>query len=500
MKKKIYMSFFILVIAVICCVFPAAAEETHFTCDSDPSMLTGKTYDTLYLDVEGCGEKIILNNVKVKNTLIYNGGLDEKDHHIELRNGTEIWYMDLICAPSHQCHLLVDGNENANHIPLYALFAVPYGDEKGKIFVEGVPENHRYYNRIQTIHLWTNYFSDMEGLDGYAGLSLENLYIEKIFSNNFAHGSLIPSISFEKNSLVSFMFDYSPSMRLFSTSLFEENERPVIRTYAAEIDGVTKELSLDHVQIKIAHILGNNNKNSVFKLKTGYEKLHSNQMIPMMNLFLFGANLDFSGYNTPNKNRMDLVRLIVVEQPEDYDVNKEKDELFFTKYVRDSYYKQANFDTHTLKGYESLDVDSFCAFEEEGCGPTEYEKIMDLTSLNEWHKQNGAVRIFSKLSEKYAVNNPESTTHWQPYIDLSYVNVGKIICAKSISDEVSPLEMIHFVTESYTTMHKEPIRYVMTDGLTESLAEEPVYGGFEPLPGCHEYLYDPKTGVTYILD
>ena len=151
----------------------------------------------------------------------------------------------MLFRSSHQCHLLVDGNENANHMPLYALFAVPYGDEKGKIFIEGVPENYRYYNRIQTIHLWTNYFSDMEGLEGYAGLSLENLYIEKIFSNNFDHGSLIPSISFEKSSLVSFMFDYSPSMRLFSTSLFEGNERPVIRTYTAEIDGVTKELSLD---------------------------------------------------------------------------------------------------------------------------------------------------------------------------------------------------------------------------------------------------------------
>ena len=500
MKKLLFTHIFVLLMSVFLCMFPAAAEEVHYTCDSDPSMLIGKTYDTLYLDVEGCGEKIVLNHVKVTDTLVYNGGQDEKDHHIELRNGTEIWYMDMVCASSHQCHLLVDGNENANHIPLYALFAVPYGDEKGKIFVEGAPEDHRYYNRIQTIHLWSNYFTDMKDLEGYAGLSLENLYVEKIFSRNFAHGSLVPSISFEKNCLVSFMFDYSQSMRLFSTSLFEGNERPVIRAYAAEIEGGTKELSLDHVQIKIAHILGNNDKNSVFKLKTGYEKLHCNQMIPMMNLFLFGANLDFSGYNAPEKNRMDLVRLIVVEQPEDYYVNKEKGELFFTKYVRDTYYKQADLDTHTLTGYESLDIDSFCAFEGEGCGPTEYERILDLTNLNEWHKQNGAARIFSKLSEKYAVNNPESSIHWQPYINLSYVNVGKIICAKSIADDVLPLEMIHFVTNSYTTMRSEPIRYVMTDGLTESLAEEPVYGGFEPLPGCHDYLYDPKTGVTYVLD
>ena len=100
MKKKIYTPFLVLLLAVICSVFPASAEEAHYTCDSDPSMLTGKTYDTLYLDVEGCGEKIVLNNVKVKDTLIYNGGMDEKDHYIELRHGTDIWFMDLICASS----------------------------------------------------------------------------------------------------------------------------------------------------------------------------------------------------------------------------------------------------------------------------------------------------------------------------------------------------------------------------------------------------------------
>ena len=499
MKKQICTLSFVLLIAVICCVFPAFAEEVHFTCDSDPSMLTGKTYDTLYLDVEGCGEKIVLNNVKVTDTLIYNGGLDEKDHHIELRHGTNIWNMDLICAPTHQCHLLVDGKDNENHTPLYALFAAPYGEDKGKIFVEGTPDVHRFHNRIQTIHFWTNYVSDMKGLEGYAGLELENLFIEKILSRNFDNGTQKPSISFGKKILVSFLFDYSPALRLFSNELFEGNEMPVVRTYETEIDGTVKELSLDHVQIKIAHVLGNNNKDSIFRLKTGYEKLHSSRMIPMMNLFLFGANLDFSGYNSPDKNRMDLVRLIVVEQPEDYYIDSEK-ELFFTKYVRDTYYKHADFNTHTLSGYESLDFDSFCAFEKEGCGPTKYEQLLDMTSLNEWQKQNGAARIFSKLSEKYAVNNPESTIHWQPYVNLSYVNVGKIICAESIADEITPLEMIHFVTVSYTTMHNEPVRYVMTEGLTESLAEEPVYGGFEPLPGCHDYLYDPESGVTYVLD
>ena len=498
MKKRVYILVLILVFASVCFAIPAAAEETHYTCNSDPSMLNDKTYDRLYLDVEGCGEKVVLNNVKVKDTLVYNGGSDEKDHRIELRGGTEIWYMDLVCAPTHLCHLLVDGKGNKNHIPLYALFAVPYGDEKGRIVVEGASESYRYYNRIQTIHLWTNYFDDMKGPEGYAGLSLENLYVEKIFSKNFDSGTLKPSIAFGKNSLVSFLFDQSPSLRLYSTELFEGNEKPVVRTYETEINGTAKELSIDHVQIKIAHVLGNNNKDSVFRLKTGYEKLHSSRMIPVMNLFLFGANFDFSGYNAPDKNRMDVVRLIVTEQPEEYGVDN--GELFFTKYVRDLYYKQADFETQTITGYESLDFDSFCAFEEEGCGPTEYEQLLDMTNLNEWSRQNGAARIFSRLSEKYAVNHPDSAVHWRPHIDLSYVNVGKIICAGSIADEVPPLEMIRFVTDSYNTMHAEPVRYVMQEGLTASLAEEPVYGGFEPLPGCHDYLYDPVSGVTYVLD
>ena len=239
------------------------------------------------------------------------------------------------------------------------------------------------------------------------------------------------------------------------------------------------ELSIDYAQIYIAHFLGNNNKDSKLKLKVGYEK-HFNTYNPsIVNLFLFGSNMDISGYFAPDKNNKNVRRVIITEQPQDYTVKASP--ALMTEFLEK--YGETFFERLKLRS-----------------PMTKYEEYLDI--LQEKY-QFPAVSLFSELSEKYARNYPDSDTNWMPHFNLSYANIGKAICAESITQKSSASSMFTFATDSYMTLHDQPMRYVMPNGLTASLAADPIFGGMDSydwLPGCHTYAFDPRTGRLVVID
>lgn len=501
---KRFTTFIFVMIAALCCAMSVVAADEHFTCGSDPAMLTNKKYDNLYLDVEGCGEDIELKKVTVKGNLVYNGGKDLSDHHITLTKST-VQNFFMPCESTHSCYLEVN-DVNPTARGLKNLIVQPTGNEKGKVFINGVPDpafgTMPVIQRLNFIVdnitdeyenvLCNGFYSykptkvsipaDLPGnlsSGGVVEIELSNITVEQFSVVNKSQ-STVTSVSMNQDVTVSIMSAFTPSLKLYAYEKNDSYDRtPIIQTFISEVDGSEMDLSIDYTQIYIAHFLGNNNKNSKLKLKVGYEK-HFNTYNPsIVNLFLFGANMDISGYFAPERDVKNVRRVIITEQPQDYTVNTST--ALMTEFLEK--YGETYFNSYSRPAV-----------------PNQYEKNLDMN----WDGyQAPAVSLFSELSEKYARNYPDSDTNWMPHFNLSYANIGKAICAESITEKTPALSMFTFATDSYMTLHDQPMRYVMPNGLTASLAEDPTYAGMDSvdwLPGCHTYTYDPRTGRIIAID
>ncbi len=495
---KHFTTFILILIAALCCAMSVAAADEHFTCGSDPAMLSNKEYDNLYLDVEGCGEDVVLEKVTVTGNLVYNGGKDMSDHHLTIKKSS-IQNFFMPCESSHSCSLNIK-NKSLFSSGIYNLIVMPSGNEKGKIYINGsygelarmnfvtdkITDDYSdiLYNGFETFEPTKVFIPaglpDNLSSRGVVEIELNNINVEQFSVVNKSQ-SAVASVSMNQNVTIDIMSAFTPSLKLYSYERKDGTDKlPKIQAFIGVTDGAEMELSMDFVQIYIAHFLGNNNSGSKLKLKVGYEK-HINSYAPsIVNLFLFGSNMDILGYFSPKRDLKNVRRIIITEQPQDYHLNASMALMteFLEKYG-DTYFKH----------YKS------------SAPISRYEGYLDMITWSKY--QFSAVSLFSELSEKYARNYPDSSTNWRPHINLSYANIGKAICAQSIAEKISAISMFTFVTDSYMTLHGQPARYVMQDGLTASLAEDPIYGGMDSidwLPGCHTYAYDPRTGRIVAID
>lgn len=487
----------LVLLAVLTCCTAVFAEDTHYTCSSEVSDFDGKTFENLYLDVEGCGASLEFADLTVTGNLIYDGGRDTEDHYITFtRPSIESMYAP--CEPTHECHFIFNPKDhdvvNEYVYVVNEMTLLPSGNEKGKIFVKGNGEQkpvkeldgHVYSNteifmtEIKRLNfiigewnadvvnslLHTENVPDMPSYTSAEGdieIDLGSITVEEMSVVN-TNQKAVSSLSLRNMAKVNLLAAYTPSLKIYEPEKTEQYQ-PGVFTLVSALSGNSLDLSIDHAWVEVAHILGGNNSSSVLKLKSGFEKMHSNDFEVITNLFLFGANMEFSGYNAPDRDTMTLRRLVITEQPSDYQLDASPSILndFLDKYG-----------------------DSYMAYEKY-LDPNDYEELLD----QNWVFQRRSVRLISELSQKYAINYPGSETHWKPNVKLSYVNVGKAVCAQSIADEVPALSMFQLNTDSYMYMKKDVMRYVMPEGLTKSLADYPrIYTGFEPLPGCHTYGLD----------
>ncbi len=439
--KNIKLLFTVLLLSLICCT-TVLAEDTHYTCSSVVSDFDGKTFENLYLDVEGCGASLEFTDLTVTGNLIYDGGRDTEDHYITFtRPSIESMYAP--CEPTHECHFIFNGSEDIEYVA-NEMTVLPSGNEKGKIFIQGNGEKelvkkkdgYDYSWSIQSSVIkrlnfingtWSNIITDsfltknnipssmpdFSSLEGSIEIDLDNIMIEQMSVVNLSD-KVVPSISMKNVARIKMLATYTSSLKIYEPEKTNEFGSWIASLISA-MDGEAMELSLDHVQVSIYHVFGGNNEGSTLKLKSGFEKMHDSSVEVVQNLFLFGANLDLSGYNLPNRDNMTVRRLVVVEQTDEYNVTPSPSIL--NNYLN-VYNNGVNFNN------EYLDCN-------------DYEKLLDLNMAF----QTPQIRLLSNLSQQYAVNHPNSETHWKPSVTLSYVNVGKAICAQSIANEVPALTM-----------------------------------------------------------
>ena len=500
MKKTILLLFTLL--SSLCLLGAAAAENTHFTCSSAVSDFDGKTFENLYLDVDGCGASLEFTDLTVTGNLIYNGGSDTEDHYITFtRPSIESMYAP--CEPTHACHFIFNPKDhdviNEYSYVVNEMTLLPSGNEKGKIFVKGNGEQEPekeldgrvYSNRISMTDIkrlnfiigeWNadvvNGLMHTENVpnmpsyisaEGDIEIDLGSIIIDEMSVVNTSEKA-VSSLSMRNRAAVYLLAAYTPSLKIYEPEKTDQYI-PGIRSFISVLDGSDLEISIDRPWIRIAHILGGNNPESVLKLKAGFEKMHDKDNEIIQNLFLFGANMDFSGYNSPDRDTMNLRRLVITEQPDDYQLEASPSILndFLDKY-----------------GSSYLTSEKYI-------DPNTYEEWLDLNQVF----QVPAVRLFTDLSQQYAITYPDSETHWKPSVKLSYVNIGKAVCAQSSAEEVPALTMFRINTDSYMYMTKDVMRYVMPEGLTESLADYPrIYTGIDLLEGCHTYGFDQYGNIV----
>ena len=493
MKHFTFIITILFMFFACCAVF---AEDTHFTCSSVPADFDGQTFENLYLDVEGCGT-VEFSDLTVTGNLIYDGGRDTEDHYITF-NRPSIESMYAPCEPTHECHFIFNPDQDTDAEVTYVvkeMTLLPSGNEKGKIFVQGSGSktlekdmgrhhytNHQRLTAIKRINFilgeWnqdvissladvSNVPSSMPNYLSAANndveIDLGNILVMEMSVVNMSD-NITSSISMREWSKIQLLSSFTKSLKMYEPEQTAEYKSSV-DAYITSIDGDSLKLSLDHIAVSIAHVLGNNNSESILNLYEGYEQMHDDNKL-ITNLFLFGSNMNIAGYGTPDRDTMNLTRLVVTEQPSEYELKPTPSILneFIASYGN---------------GYNPSP--------EEYIDSNEYERYLDI----QYAFQHPEIRLLTDLSQQYAVNYPDSDTHWKPVITLSSVNVGKAICAKSIADEVPALDMFKFKTDSIMYFHHDVMRYVMPEGLTETLAEEPsIYTGFEPLPGCHTYGLD----------
>ena len=435
--------FFAILVVLMSLAITVSAEDLHYTCESDPSVLTSGTFDNLFLNLKGCGAEIELSDVTVTGNLIYDGGNDQTDHSIKISN-SKIHHILFPCENSHQCKLSID-----YRCEVEELTAMPSGKEKGKIFLYGnFSENTirvSYINRLNMITnemtddirdslkmpavLPTDYSIGYVPAGGDAEIELKDINIVELSVVN-ENNNVTPSFSMRDYVRIYLAAVYSPRLKLYRTEYSKDTYANVFSLFTS-VDGTNFELSVDGVYLNNFHFLGNNNQNSLLTLKNGYEKVHGSDYI--MNVFIFGGNMNFMGYTTPKRGTPTLRRLIYTVQPEAYVLDPSPSIL-----------------NNLMKNYAEIAESA----SEDGrqfmfpfSTPIHLEKFM------------------LGLTQQFVKNYPDINLGWSPYVKLSYVNIMYANVADSIRDKVPQMNMFLIQNDSFMTGSRDVTRYGLKDSL-----------------------------------
>ena len=439
--KHFTFIFTMLFMFFACCA--VSAEDAHFTCSSVPAEFDGQTFENLYLDVEGCGAEIELSDVTVSGNLIYDGGNDFTDHSVNISN-SKIRHILFPCENSHQCKLTID-----YQCEVEELTAMPSGKDKGKIFIYGnFSEDKARVSYIVRMNLITNdlnnemrnslktpavlpedYDISYVSTGGDAEIELKDINIIELSVVN-ENANVYPSFSLRDYVRIYLAAVYSPRLKFYRPELTEETDANVFSLFTS-VDGTDFELSIDGVYLNNFHFLGNNNRNSLLKLKNGYEKLHVSDYIG--NVFIFGGNGSFMGYTTPKRGIPTLRRLIYTVQPEAYVLTPAPSIL-----------------NDLLTDYAEI----------EESASAEGRRFMFPFTNTIFHEN-----LMLGLSQQFVKDFPEIELEWSPYVKLSYVNIMYANVADSIRDKVPQMNMFLIQNDSFMTGSRDVTRY----GLKENL-------------------------------
>lgn len=420
----------ILIFSVIFLNFgPAAAANEHFSCGTDWAELSGRSFDNLYIDLNGCGTDVELSNLRVAGSLIYNGGNDFTDHNITISDSI-IQNIQFPCENSHRCSLRIDRSDDIHEIT-----AIPSGKEKGKIFLTGEVNKeegkvaHLYRLNLITSD-WNEEMQDSmndpaalpasyeytyaQTTSGDAEIELKDLNISELSAVNNTP-AIYPSLCLRDYARIYLMAVYSPKLKMFVPET--SDEQSIVHSLFTSVDGTNFELSVDSVFLDNFHFLGNNNQNSVLTLKDAYEKLHTTDRLN--NVFIFGGNMDFKGYIKPQRGIPTLRRLIYSVQPEQYVLEP-----------------SAHILNDLLENYQDIAASAT----ETG------RSFMFPYAQHVMHEE-----LMLGLTQKFAGDRPEIDLGWRPYVKMSYVNIMNTNVADSIREKVPQMSM--FLIQNDSFMH-----------------------------------------------
>lgn len=464
---------FVVFVFVFCAVLAVSAEDVHFTCESDLTMLTAGTYDNLFLDVKGCGTDIELTDLTITGNLIYDGGNDYIDHSVSISN-SKIRHLLFPCENSHQCKLAIDRNCEVEE-----LTAMPSGKDKGKIFLYGsFSEDRIRVSYVLRLNLITNNLTDdirnslqtpavmpedydltYNPVGGDAEIEMKDINIIELSVVNES-SNVIPSLSLRDYVHIYLSAVYTPKMKIFRPERNDENPANVFSMFTS-VDGTNFELSLDGVYLNNFHFLGNNNQDSLLTLKNGYEKLHVSDYIG--NVFIFGGNMNFMGYTTPLRAVPTMRRLIYTVQPEAYVLDPSPCIL-----------------NDLMNDYEEI----------EKSASGEGTRFMFPFDSNIFHKD-----LMLGLTQKFVKDYPDIDLGWAPKIKLSYVNVMFANVADSIREKVPQLNMFLVQNNSFMTGSRDVTRYGLEKNLNYYNNDRIMINEFSALwdqldEGCYTFGFD----------
>ena len=160
-----HITIFILVLFVLACaaMTASATERTYFTCDSNPDDFNGKTFDQLYVLLNGCdnfdstvipGDDafVTLRDITVTDTLkflddtydratdtyrdaVIGEQLTTADHYLNIAGDSHINVLQIRCLDPHVCNFGIQRSATIEYVNIYG--PKTGADEKPRIVVRG---------------------------------------------------------------------------------------------------------------------------------------------------------------------------------------------------------------------------------------------------------------------------------------------------------------------------------------------------------------------------
>ena len=476
----------LLVLALsLICTAAVSAEDGHFSCDSDLSKFNGKTFDNLYLDLQGCGSSftdpehpgqisVTFEDLTVTGSIIYNGGADPDDHFIALKNAG-VRHILVPCRDTHRCTISFGIDSGITEITL-----LPSGKDKGRIILDaqGDPETS-HVPVVERVNVITGKLTEpvlaglrppaalTAGMDlpayvnnagGDAEVEFNDLTIFELSVVN-EDPRITPSFSFRDYCCVFLMTAWTPKVKIYRPEASDQTG--VVMALFTAVDGTAFDLSIDTVVLMNLHFLGNNNRNSVLNLKDAYEKLHFTNYIN--NVFVFGGNVSLQGYVLPKRGTPTIRRLVYTVQPDAYAL--EMSPAMMNRLVED----YAEIAENAPEDGRYLLYSNF--------GEVPYD------------------RLVMGLTQKFARDWPEIKLDWRPAVKLSFVNLMYANVVDSIRDQVPQMNMFLIQNNSFMTGSRNVTRYGWS-GELNAYSNDPIHVDeiqaiLDELPdGCYTFGFD----------
>ena len=257
MKHFTFIFTMLFMFFACCAVF---AEDAHFTCDSDPADFNGKTFENLYLDLEGCGEEQRFEELTVTGNLVYNGGKDAVDHKITF-NKPAIQNMWVPCEPTHNVNITFIPSDDVEYV-VSEMTVMPTGEEKGKIVLNGTGtrtltstfdnySNDFYKTEIDRLNFVTNQITDdvakgfrmnsvpagefeYADVKGKVELEINDINVMEMSVVN-TNPFVLPAVTSETQYKIYLLAAFSPSLKLYSYN--KDGYRSLVFAMLSAVDG-----------------------------------------------------------------------------------------------------------------------------------------------------------------------------------------------------------------------------------------------------------------------